>query len=209
MLAPEEQTSHIHPEVIDDSTTLLVDEMTTKGPTSSSARNSEFIKQWIRHVQDVSEAGPSISAALSQVNIQELYGLQMEEVYSISQQLLTSQLPNEDYAAIHSNSFSECCWSEGHKVIEANNGENPEKWLDANAKVSMPKALQSLRDEYLTYVGPICKDSSPLVIADVVNEAYKSQIKANHQMGKGISKELNSIESNTDIELQEHNQKVG
>ena len=75
MLAPEEQTSHIHPEIIDDSTTLLVDEMITEGPTSSSAPSSDFIKQWLRPVQDVSEAGPSTSAVLSQENIQELYGL--------------------------------------------------------------------------------------------------------------------------------------
>ena len=72
MLAPEEQTFHIQHEAIDDLTTLLVDEMTTEGPTSSSAPSSDFNKQWLRHVQDASEAGPSISAVLSQENIHEL-----------------------------------------------------------------------------------------------------------------------------------------
>ena len=92
ILAPEEQTSFIHHEAIDDSTTFLVDEMTTEGPTSSSAPRYDFINQRLRPVQNVNEAVPSTSAVLSQENIQELYGLQMEEVYSISQQLLTSQL---------------------------------------------------------------------------------------------------------------------
>ena len=56
MLAPEERTSPIHPKTIDDSTTLLFDEMTTEGPIYSSVPNSDFIKQWLRFVQDASEA---------------------------------------------------------------------------------------------------------------------------------------------------------
>ena len=120
----------------------------------------------------------------------------MEEVYSISQQLLTSHLPNEDYAAIlltHSQDIADL----RDKVVEANNGENPDNWLDASAKVTMLEALQNLREEYLTYVGPLCKDNSPAEIADAVNEAYKSQIKANLQLGKDIEHELHSIASNT------------
>ena len=62
MLAPEEQTSTIHPEVIYDSTKELVDEMITEGPTSSSAPSSDFIQQWLRHVQDVNEGEPSTFA---------------------------------------------------------------------------------------------------------------------------------------------------
>ena len=69
--------------------------------------------------------------------------------------------------------------------------------MDANVDVSMPEALQPLREEYLTSVGPIGKDNPPTVIADTVNKAYKLQIKENHQMVKGIAKELNSIESIT------------
>ena len=191
MLTPEEQTSHIHPKIIDDSTTLLVDKMITERPTASSAPSSDFIKQWLSHVQDVSEEGPSTYAVLSQENIQELCRLNMEEVYSISQQLLTSQLPNEDYASIVlTNSQNVADLRE--IIVEADNGN---KWLDVNATVSMPEALQSLREEYMTSIGPICKENSPTVIVDAVNEAYKSQIKANHQMGKGIAKELNTTES--------------
>ena len=85
MMAPEEQTSHIHPEIIDDSTTLLVDEIITEGPNSSSAPSSYFIKQWLRPVQDVNEVGPYTSTVLSQTNIQELYGMHMEEMYLVSQ----------------------------------------------------------------------------------------------------------------------------
>ena len=44
ILAPEEQTSTIHPEVIDDSTQKLFDEMITEGPTSSSAPRSHFFQ---------------------------------------------------------------------------------------------------------------------------------------------------------------------
>ena len=62
----------------------------------------------------------------------------------------------------------------------------------------MPKALQSLREEYLTSVGPLCKDNSPTHVADAINEAYKSHLKANHQFGKGIAHELNIIETITD-----------
>ena len=120
----------------------------------------------------------------------------MEEVYSISQQLLTSHILNEDYAIIlltHSQDVADM----RDKVIEADNGENPDKWLDASAQVSIPEALQSLREEYLTSIGPLCKDNSPVEIVDAVNEAYKSQIKANHQLGKRIEHKLYSIASNT------------
>ena len=98
----------------------------------------------------------------------------MGEVYSIAQQLLTSQLPNEDYATIlltHSQNVADL----RDKIVDADNDENPDKWLDASAQVSMPEALQSIREDYLTSVGPICKDNSPADIADAVNEAYKSQ----------------------------------
>ena len=56
LLDPEEQTSQIHLEAIDDSTTFLVDKMTTEGPTSSSAPSFDFITQWLSPVQDASEA---------------------------------------------------------------------------------------------------------------------------------------------------------
>ena len=101
-------------------------------------------------------------------------------MYSIAQQLLTSQLPNEDYAAIlltHSQYVADL----RDKAVEVDNRENPDKWLDANEKVTMPEALQSLREEYLISVGPLCKDNSPAHKADVVNEAYKSQLNNNHQ----------------------------
>ena len=75
---------------------------------------------------------------------------------------------------------------------------NPDKWLDANAEFKMPDVLQSLREDYLTFVGPICKDKSPAVIADAVNEAYKSHLKENHQLDKGIATELQSLQSMTD-----------
>ena len=84
----------------------------------------------------------------------------MEEVYSISQQILTSQLPNEDYTAIlltHSQDVVDL----RDKVVEEDNGENPDKWLDASAQVTMPEALQYLRNEYLISVGPLYKDNSP------------------------------------------------
>ena len=100
----------------------------------------------------------------------------MEDVYSISQQLLTSQLPNEDYAAIfltHSQDVAEL----RDKAVEADNGENPDKWLDVSAQVSIPEALQTLREEYLTSVGPLCKDTLTTEIADVVNEAYSHRLK--------------------------------
>ena len=43
-------------------------------------------------------------------------------------------------------------------------------------------------------IGPIFKDNSPGHIADAVNEAYKSQLKAHHHLGKGLAHELSSIE---------------
>ena len=42
LLAPNEQTTSIHPEVIDDSTKQLVYEMIIEGPTPSSAPSSDF-----------------------------------------------------------------------------------------------------------------------------------------------------------------------
>ena len=73
-------------------------------------------------------------------------------------------------------------------------GENPDKWLNAAENVTMPEALQYLREEYLTSVGPVCKDNSHAHIVDAVNEAYKSQLKAQHHICKWIAHELSSIE---------------
>ena len=77
-------------------------------------------------------------------------------------------------------------------------GENPDKWLDEADKVTMPDALRYLKEEYLTSVGPICKENSLAQIADAVNEAYKSQLKFHHHIGKGIVTDLSSIEMITD-----------
>ena len=124
--------------------------MTTEGPTSSSAPSSDFIKQWLRHVQNVNEKGPSTSAVLSQENIQELYGLQMEEVYSISQQLLTSQLPNEDYAAIlltHSQDVADL----RDKIAEGDNSGvkiMTNGWMQVQ-KCQFLKPFNHLMEEYL------------------------------------------------------------
>ena len=131
----------------------------------------------------------------------------MKEMYSIAQQLFTSHLPNEDYASIllsHSQDVVDL----RDKVVEVDTRANPDKWLDANEKVTMPEAFQSLREEYLTSVGPMYKDNSPTHIVDAVNEAYKSQLKANHQIGKGIAHELTSLETITDKGLQSINTKL-
>ena len=82
--------------------------------------------------------------------------------------------------------------------MEADYEANPNKWLDACAKVTIPEFLQYLMEDFLTFVGPLCKDNSHAHIADVVNEAYKSQLKVNHQLGKGIAKELHTVETITD-----------
>ena len=108
-------------------------------------------------------------------------------MYSIAQQLLTSQLPNEDYAAIiltHSQDIADM----RDKAAADDSRVNPDQWLDENAKVTIPEALQYLREEYLTSVGPICKENSPAHVDEAVNEAYKSQLKANHQFEKGLHK---------------------
>ena len=72
----------------------------------------------------------------------------------------------------------------------------------------MSEALHSLREEYLTSIGPQCKDNSPAHITDAVNEAYKSQLKSNHQFGKGIAHELNIIETITDKGFKSINNKL-
>ena len=67
---------------------------------------------------------------------------------------------------------------------------NHDQCLDQADKVTMKDTLQFLREEYLTSVGPICKDNSPAHIDDVVNEEYKLQLKAPHYIGKRIKIEL-------------------
>ena len=74
ILASQEEISFIHPEVIDDSTKKLVDEMVSEGPTRSSAPSSDFIKQWLQHMQHDRESGPSTSALLLEEELKALYG---------------------------------------------------------------------------------------------------------------------------------------
>ena len=62
----------------------------------------------------------------------------------------------------------------------------------------MPEAFQSLREEYPTSIGPLCKDNSPAHIVDAVNESYKSQLKVNHQFKKGNANELQIIDTIND-----------
>ena len=119
------------------------------------------------------ETRPSASGLLSQEELQNIYGEHVKGIYSTSQQLLTSQIPNEDYAAILLN-YAKDIEDIRDMVVDEAEGENPNKWLDVAENVTMHKALQYLREEYLTSVGPVCKDNSHAHIADAVNEAYKS-----------------------------------
>ena len=102
-------------------------------------------------------------------------------------------MPNEDYAEILLT-YAQDVEDIRDKVVNEDGGENLDQWLDVAAKAKMPNALKYLRQEYMTSVGPLCKDNSLAHIVDVVNEAYKSQLKANHHLGKGISSELSSME---------------
>ena len=74
LLAPQEQVSYTHSEVINYSTKKIVDEMIKEGPTTSSAPNFHFMQQWLQHVQRDKEAKPSTSALLSEEELQALYG---------------------------------------------------------------------------------------------------------------------------------------
>ena len=124
-------------------------------------------------MQHDKEAGPSTSGLLSQEELQNHLWRTDGRDLSTAQQLLTSHIPNEDYSAILLN-YAKDVEDIRDKVVDEAGGENPDKWLDEADKVTMPDALRYLREEYLTSVGPICKDNSPAHIADAVNEAYKS-----------------------------------
>ena len=118
----------------------MVDKIIAEGPPPSSASSSHFIKQWMQYVQHEREAKPYTSGPLSQVDLQNIYGEQIEEIYAIAQQLLTSQLPNKDYSAIILT-YAQDIENMRDRVVNEEGGVNPDKWLDQAEKVTMQDAL--------------------------------------------------------------------
>ena len=111
-------------------------------------------------------------------------------------------MSNEDYTAILLT-YVQDVEETRNKDVNEDGGEYPNQWVDAATKVRILYALQYLREENLTFVGPLCKNNSPAHITDAVNRAYKSQLKANHHLGKGISFKISSLEMIMDKKVRE------
>ena len=139
-LSPREINATIHPSVIDDSSEKMDEEITIEGPTTiSGVPNSNFFQQWLQPIQHDWEAGPSTVPLLSKEELTDLYGEQMDGLYQIAQQLLTSKMPNKDYAAIMLQYVKDVddVQEKVAEDIETGKIENVDAWLIANHSINL------------------------------------------------------------------------
>ena len=118
--------------------------------------------------------------------LQSLHVDQISEFSKLAQYLLTSNLLNPDYEAIllcHKEDMEH----QREKIVdEAERDDNVDAWINAAGSVSLEDALKYLRDAYLISLGSNTKTLSPTEVFDVINDAYKGNLKASHYLGKGV-----------------------
>ena len=105
---PSQVEQQSHTTIVDD-TSMDVDTMSqtvneashdaeTGGNATSSNPSLNFVQEWLTHVHHNDQGpGPSTAPLLSSEQLVELSEEQLEGLQKLTQQLLTSTLPNDDY----------------------------------------------------------------------------------------------------------------
>ena len=158
----EEQQSHRTP--VDD-TSMDVDtgsqtvneafqNVETGGAASTSTHSSNFVHKWLNPVHHNDQgSGPSTVHLLSDEQLAELNEEQLEGLQKLTQQLLTSNLSNQDYQAILLGYRTDVEANQQKIVDEDEDQGNVDHWLSKEFKSTIDEALAAFREEYLTFLG--------------------------------------------------------
>ncbi|KAL8131777.1 hypothetical protein AgCh_007632 [Apium graveolens] len=130
--------------------------------------------------------GPSCANHPSQaVRVDQLVGLAQ-----ISQQLLTSDMSNQDYQAIMISYQTDVQEQQDKIVIEGEQDGNCDAWLNKDYNLEMEGVLAKFRKDYLIILGRNAKALTPAEVYDAINEVFKAQLKAFHLFGKALELRL-------------------
>ena len=138
----------------------------------------------------------------------ELLNEQVIGLQTMVQQYATGSLSNEDYQAILLAHNEDVQKSRAKNAEEAFQEGNTDEWLDAEAEFSFKDVLRDIRQEYLTALGSNSKNLSPQDVYDAVNEAYKSNLKHMHQLGKGLYHHLKAHRDDVSQEIKQFADRV-
>ena len=118
----------------------------TGGVASTSTPSSNFVQQWLNPMHHNDQgAGPSTATLLSDEQLAELNEEQLEGLQKLTQQLLTSNISNQDYQAILLG-YREDVEANQEKIIdEAEQHDNVDYWLSSDFKITMNEALADFR----------------------------------------------------------------
>ena len=123
---------------------------------------------------------------MSDEQLAELNEEQLEGLQKLTQQLLTSNISNQDYQAILLGYRADVEANQEKIVDEAEQHGNVDYWLSSDFKITMTEALADFRQEYLTFLGSNAKDLSPPALYDAIADIYKQQLKAMHFLARAL-----------------------
>ncbi|KAL8091618.1 hypothetical protein AgCh_034031 [Apium graveolens] len=113
---------------------------------------------------------------------------------NLSQQLLTSDMGNQDYQAILL-CFNEEVEQQKEKIVdEAEEDVNVDAWLSGDHVAEMDEVLARFRREYITILGSNAKTLTPPEVYDAIMDVHKAQLKAFHLFGKALEVQLTGHE---------------
>ena len=146
----------------------------TGGVASTSTPSSNFVQSWLNPVHHNDQGtGPSSVGLLSEEQLAELTEEQLEGLQKLTQQLVTSNISNQDYQAILLGYREDVEFNQEKIVNEAEQQGNVDHWLSREFKVTMDEALAAFREEYLTFLGSSARTLSTSELYDAIAEIYK------------------------------------
>ena len=114
----------------------------TGGVASSSTLRPNFVQEWLNPVHHNDQgSGPSTVNLLSDEQLAELNEEQLEGLQKLTQQLLTSNLSNQDYQTILLGYRTDVEANQQKIVDEDEDQGNVDHWLSREFKVTMDEAL--------------------------------------------------------------------
>ncbi|KAL8105545.1 hypothetical protein AgCh_029364 [Apium graveolens] len=151
-------------------------------PSISQSSQPHVMAQWL---QDM-EAQPS--------TVDDMLVDQISGLANLSQQLLTSDMGNQEYQAILL-CFNEEVEQQKEKIVdEAEEDGNVDAWLSDDHVAGMDEVLARFRREYITIMGSNAKSLTPPEVYDAIMDVHKAQLKAFHLFGKALEVKLTGHE---------------
>ncbi|KAL1824142.1 hypothetical protein ACET3Z_010920 [Daucus carota] len=155
---------------------------TTPPPSSSQASQPHVMTSWL---QDI-EAQPS---TIDDMLVGPIAGLA-----NLSQQLVISNMENQDYQAILL-CYNEEVENQKQKIVdEAEEEGNVDAWLSEQHVPEMKEVLARFRREYIIMMSSNAQSLTPPEVYEAIVDIHKAQLRAFHLFGKALEVQLQGQE---------------